>query len=239
MSKPSIPWLRVLAEFVAIFAGVSLSLVADDWRQDREDRTRELQMLAEVAEDLAQDSVELASSLRSMRSWDVASLWANRSAERTSVPPDSILIVIRGFGLLSFYQPVTSGYTGLKASGLLPLIRDESLRRDIIDYFEVQQPLIQQLFEVSQEGWDRWHRQAGRYVDWTAPPEGESMWTSLRHGNPLKTWPELMQDLDFRSHVDWAGLIGGNSAARLLPLMEINGQLRGRILEYIGRQDVL
>ena len=45
MGDQRVPWKRVTAEFLAIFAGVSLSLVADDWRQARVDAAREETLL--------------------------------------------------------------------------------------------------------------------------------------------------------------------------------------------------
>ena len=42
MPSKSIPWSRLGAEFVVIFVGVTLLLLADDWRQDRESRAAEL-----------------------------------------------------------------------------------------------------------------------------------------------------------------------------------------------------
>ena len=48
--------VRALAEGFAIFAGVLLALVADDWRETRSDRREARESLAVVMADLESDS---------------------------------------------------------------------------------------------------------------------------------------------------------------------------------------
>lgn len=52
-------WRRPLAEFLAIFAGVSLSLLADDWRDHRADARAGVAALHLIAADLVRDSTEI------------------------------------------------------------------------------------------------------------------------------------------------------------------------------------
>ncbi len=54
-SGPGLPWKRLIAEFVAITAGVFLGLLADDYRDFRMDRESEKEYLQLLAEDLNRD----------------------------------------------------------------------------------------------------------------------------------------------------------------------------------------
>lgn len=233
MKLTRIPWGRVAAEFLAIFAGITLSLMADDWRQGREEARRESDFLAEIAEDLARDSAELTSLLLQMKSWDAASLWVNRNAERTAIPSDSIFQHLRRFGILSFYQPVRSGYLGLRDAGLLHLLSDPEVRRGIVDYYEVDQPYVEQFFRLVHEGWNRWYQVSSPHIDWVAPEGKETMWVTVTNGVVTSSWAEILADDAIRAHMDWAGLIGGNTATRIQQILSRNRALRQLISAYL------
>lgn len=234
MKRPAASWTRITAEFLAIFAGVTLSLLAEDWRQDREDRKREVEFLSEVSLDLAQDSVELGALLSQMEAWDAASLWVNRNVDRNSVPRDSVFRHLRRFGIISFYQPVRSGYLGLRDAGLLHVLRDGEVRRGIVDYYEVQQPYMEQFFGLVHESWARWYRVSAPHIDWVAPEDRESMWVTVRNGVVTSEWKEILADDAMRGHMDWAGLIGGNTASRIRRVLGRNSSLRQSIAEHTG-----
>jgi hypothetical protein len=239
MSTSRVPWKRVIAEFLAIFAGVTLSLFAEDWRQGREDRQREAEFLAEISQDLARDSTELGSLLAQMESWDAASLWVNRNARQSSMPRDSVFRYLRRFGIISFYQPVRSGYVSIRDAGLLHLLNDGDVRRGIVDYYEVRQPYIEQFFALVFDGWNRWYRISAPHIDWVAPEDRESMWITVRNGVVTSTWAEILADDSMRGHMDWAGLIGGNTAGRIRQVLDGNAALRKSISAYMDPPEPL
>ena len=239
MKTSRVPWKRITAEFLAIFAGITLSLLADDWRQGKEDREREAEFLAEVSQDLVRDSTELRTLLTQMEYWDAASLWVNRNANQASMPPDSMFRYLRRFGIISFYQPVRSGYLGLRDAGLLHLLSEAEVRRGIVYYSEVGQPFMEQSCETVHVGWDRWLRISPLHIDWIAPEDGESMWVTLRNGVVTSEWAEILADDTMRGHMDWAGLIGGNTAWRIRQLLEGNSALRLLISEYLDSPEAL
>ena len=65
----------LLREFLVIFAGVLIALVADDWRTDRDEREQGVQSLRVVEEDLRSDSVELADVFQLAQHHAAASRW--------------------------------------------------------------------------------------------------------------------------------------------------------------------
>jgi hypothetical protein len=239
MNTSHVSWRRITAEFLAIFAGVTLSLLAEDWRQGRENRERESEFLIEISQDLTRDSTELQSLLTQMESWDAASLWANRNDGQTSMPRDSVFRYLRRFGIISFYQPVRSGYLSIRDAGLLHLLSDDDVRRGIVDYYEISQPYIEQFFGMVFDGWDRWYRISAPHIDWVAPEDSESMWVTVRNGVVTSTWAEILADDSMRAHMDWAGLIGGNTASRIRQALDRNSALRKAISEYLDSPEAL
>jgi hypothetical protein len=53
--RSSIPWSRLLAEFIVIVAGVTTALFADEWRAGRIDRELEQELLVRLVEDVQTD----------------------------------------------------------------------------------------------------------------------------------------------------------------------------------------
>jgi len=70
-----IPWIRLLAEFAVIFMGITLSLLADDWRQSRSDLEDERRALQALLVDLAGDSVVLGELQSQAVTHDRAAMW--------------------------------------------------------------------------------------------------------------------------------------------------------------------
>lgn len=230
----AIPWRRIAAEFAVIFVGITLSLAADDWRQGLDDEARELRLLGNIASDLEQDSVELFNLIEAMGRWDAASYWLNANGSRTDLPSDSVLFQLRRFGFVASYQPVSSAYLGVRDGGLIHLLRDDALRARIIDYFEVQQGLIQMFNSRTEDGWNRWFQITAGYLDWVPPEDTATMWVlhqNLRLTQPLSA---LLANPVINQHIDWAGLIGGNTVLLLAPVVQRNTDLRRDLMAYVA-----
>ena len=232
MARATIPWARILAEFVAIFAGVTLSLLADEWREDRQDRAREHEVLQDIVADLKRDSIELAVMSARMVEWDEAAVWVNTHADLPRVREDSAMAHLKVIGQIPFYQPVSSAYSGLRDAGLLYLIEDSQLRNRIVNYFEVQQPFMNQFFAVTHAGWRRWYIITAGHIDWVVPPGSNSIWATLENGE-LQSWQAFVEDPVVMNHVDWAGLIGANTALRIGQVQRVNVDLRSTVASYL------
>ena len=127
---------RYAAEFVVIFLGVWLSLLAEQWRQGREDRESERLALEGLLQDLEVDVADMSGNLkRADRSVEAASqILALRSGiER---PASDLAPMLTELGPCSFPQWNTSQYAALKASGDLNLIKNRVLRASIARYYE-------------------------------------------------------------------------------------------------------
>ncbi len=134
-------WKKIGAEFLAIFAGVVLGLLANSWRQTRQDRVQESFALHEMVADLQADSAELAAVDQRARQWDSAGLWVARH-RGVAVPGDSAVTAVGPLFHIYVYRPQRAAYVGLRDAAELGLVRDRALRRQVVDYFETQQAYV-------------------------------------------------------------------------------------------------
>jgi len=139
MSESPRIWRRGVAEFLAIFLGVTLSFVADDWREDLRDRQEAERVLAGIAADLEYDLVSLRGKIR----LDGASLgverWLLENWEREDLPSDSIEAAWIQVLNVSSYSPIRSEYESASSAGRLQLIENAALRETIVRHYETWQ----------------------------------------------------------------------------------------------------
>ena len=223
---------RVLAEFVIIFLGVTLGLLADDWRQTRGDLEAERLALGELLVDLDADSVELEVLRARGQSWDRGALWVLTSPE-AGIPSDTIGSRVRRLMLITYMQQVRSTYVGLVGAGRLGLIRDAALRRQIVDYYEVDQPYMR---VSSPTGRTRSGKPPANTSPATSP--NPHLIPLLRSGPWNRTkWsvrgPRSRPIPKPGIRLEALGTVGANWAARIDPILVRNGALQEAITTYL------
>ena len=232
----SVPWKRVTAEFVAIFLGVSLSLAGDDWRQHRTDRATERQVLVELAADLLADAAQLEEARHGAQRQDVSAMWLWRRAARPAdAIADSASVHIRQLAFTTTYSPVAIAYVGLKDSGQMRLIRNDSLRRRIAEYYEVYQPDISRFDSRVASAYDELMAVFRRHATITWPDTAASFWPLGDELLFLTSWQDLAADPDFRAVTGGLGAWAASWAARLEDVLLANGELRTAIDTYLER----
>ena len=190
-----VPWLKIAAEFLAIFAGITLSLAADDWRQERADREMEREILLQIYADLKADSAHLDSIRARMVDFEKTVVWLWQHLGDGEIDPAVVIQRFRGLFNYATYQPVTLTYTTLKDGGQMVLVRDYEIRRLIVDYFEVGQSRMlaqdDRVWGVYSDLRVVFHRHFG----WEIPVTEDSFPTDPRFAF-LTSWDELRQDPD-------------------------------------------
>ena len=88
---------RAAVEFLVIFAGVTLGLLADDWRQERQESLEAQRALLLLEDDLVRDSAELAGSRGVLRGHSAATAWIQRNWDRDVVHSDSAGYAFRAY----------------------------------------------------------------------------------------------------------------------------------------------
>jgi hypothetical protein len=136
----SLPYKRLLAELAVIVAGVLIALASDAWWQRRQEQTEARDYL----EQLLVDFQETDRRLRGTIEGDATTLESvHRVVDRANrgvyPPPDSLELPTR----YDQFEPLTGTLTALVESGDLRLIRNDSLRFELVAFLS--------LLDVSQQ----------------------------------------------------------------------------------------
>lgn len=139
---------RGIVNFLAIFLGVSLSFLAEDWREDLNEVEDGLRSLQGIVADINQD-VPTAQTLARIDSTALArGLWLHRNWERDDLPDDSVDAALQALHSGSPYTPVRSEYESAKYAGRLQYLENQALRQDITQLYESSQPLLVHVYDL-------------------------------------------------------------------------------------------
>jgi len=227
-------WRRPVAEFVAIFAGISLSLVAEDWRQSRLDSVEQESALQMILEDLARDSSAIESALGYGRRHEAVSYWVTHHWDDPNIPADSAAAVLRQTMFIGDVQLSTAAYSSLKEANRLALVENDSLRAKIVSYYEETQP--------SFDGWAEavWDSRLGfldrvfSYVLQPLPDSPGRGWPASGPMRLLVPWAEITKD-----PLIYNLMFGYGATAAVMRLngdsaLEANNDLRAAIKQVLG-----
>ena len=225
MTSRTLPWARMGAEFLVVFLGVTLSFIADDWRESRQDKRAEQAALTELSADLQADSVELQAILERMTTWDRSALWLLQRLGDLNVESDSVMARIRDLVHYDIYQSVSSAYVGLKDGGQMALIRDQSLRRSLVDYYEVDQPYMVHFDGRSARDYDAFRDVVSEHLALTVSGLDESLWPvpPMRF---LTSWLAFGADGRTRAALEDTGVGASNWSQRIADVLRANHELR-------------
>lgn len=136
-SRSSGRWRRGLVEMVVIIFSVLVALTLDNWNEERKEALEAAKYLQGFVADLASDSLNLAQRISiAQRSVDAADhLLALRAIGTVDSHPDSVARWLFHVSFLDNFQVYDHTYRDLLSSGGLALIRDRSLRRQIVAYY--------------------------------------------------------------------------------------------------------
>ena len=232
MSRPAV---RFVTEFLVIVAGVTVGLLADDWRQDRELHQEERRFLEDVLTDLADDSVEFTTVRDRFRNWDVGAIRMRAWMERPEIPPDTLRSIANQINGLTTYEPTRSAFERMKASGRMNFLGDRELQRSVGAYYETLQPYLDGLGDnLVQNTFTPW---SATFIEWMMParsPDGDTHWATLENSSTLDwvlivPWNRVRTDPRLPFFLNRLGLYGANVAIRFDEAIEDNHELQVRI----------
>ena len=149
-ARPPLDWLRLLIEFVIVVAGISLSFLLQDLREDHAKRAEEQRYLAGFARDFRSDLDLLRARRESLESM-VSGLRAAQDLEqRKQLDTDALDRAMDAALTYVGFTPSRATYLELRQTGASSLIQDKELLGEIIDLHETAYALA---FE-----WDRINR---------------------------------------------------------------------------------
>ncbi len=227
-AREGVSYRPVVLEFLAIFLGVTLSLMADDWRSSREDRDQEAAILSALAYDLVEEYSELERLQDRMQIWDAAGARLHAELAGSGPPADSVDAYFRPMFYYITYKPVSTAYVNLREGGRLSLIDDPELRSAITAYYEIEQDYMIQFYGIVQDTYFLWRRVAFRHVQ-IVPAELPGSFFPPDRFDYRTSWDAFRQDPEAPALLQDLSLAGANFAVRIEEAMKQNRALRIRL----------
>jgi hypothetical protein len=141
---------KSLFEFFSVFFAVTFAFLLSQWNEDRKDDLTESKILIEIYNGLKRDSLDLALDEKYFKINIDAIKYFNDITNDVEVNNDSLPLYYFYLtrDLLTIQN--TSGYETLKSKGL-EIIKNDSLRKSIIDLYEVTYKLHRKFSEEYDE----------------------------------------------------------------------------------------
>jgi len=136
-----------LIELMIVTLGVSLSLLLNDWREDRRNEEMEIQFL-----NIIQGNLEMDSVLTNQHHFAI-DLFTNSARQmaniNSEVPLDSFNIWLDHISSYSKLQTIDVGFQELSSSGIQ--LTNDSLSRRLLSYYSNQQHLVEEWNKIESE----------------------------------------------------------------------------------------
>lgn len=146
MSKSKSNWRRYFFEFISIFLGVSLAFALNKWNENNNRYESSQKTLLEIRNGLALDKIDFQSNRKGHEHGVYACHYFREYLKGEEVNKDSVVIYFHA--LLRDYISIQnrSGYESLKVKGL-ELVKDDSLRLQIISLYDYYYEIIEKIEE--------------------------------------------------------------------------------------------
>jgi len=150
MITKNFDWRKYLLEFLAIFIGISLAFALDKWNENRREIRSESKILTEMKHGLALDLQDVTENIKGHHAGIRSCNYFKTLIENEPVNLDSLqfhyFMLWRDF--ISIQNK--TGYESLKSKGL-ELIRNDSLRFQIVEIYDFKFEIIEKLEEQYSE----------------------------------------------------------------------------------------
>jgi hypothetical protein len=148
--KNSKNWSKFLIEFISVFIAVVFAFALNNWNDNRKDNNAETKILDEISNGLTKDLDDITLNIRGHEEGVVACKYWRKVINNTEFSQDSVLI--NYFNLTRDFVSIQNkaGYETLKSKGL-ELIKNDSLRLEIISLYEYDFKTLEKLEETYSE----------------------------------------------------------------------------------------
>lgn len=143
-------WRKYLLEFLSIFLAVSFAFILDRWNDERKNSIAENKILEEIYNGLERDSLDIAYDEQYYKIAFRGIEYFNDLIDGQTIESDSLAVFYFFFARESIVVQNKSGYESLKSRGL-ETIKNDSLRRKIINLYEVTYELSRKFNEEYSE----------------------------------------------------------------------------------------
>lgn len=129
-------WLKLILELTAVFIGITAGFFFENFREERANRIQEGKFLSSLVENVEADSTLINSYISSFKTGRDISRRAIMSMDSGRIEKDSAIALM---GLLGSYNDLLledATYESIINSGKLDLIKEYSIREDILKYYQ-------------------------------------------------------------------------------------------------------
>lgn len=143
-------WKKYGFEFLSIFIAVISAFALNNWNENRKDSISESKILAEIANGLEKDLIDIKLNIRGHKEGIAACQYFAKAFAGKDLATDSLMQQF--FNLTRNFVSIqnTAGFETLKSKGL-ELIKNDSLRHKIISLYEYDYNILQKLEEEYSE----------------------------------------------------------------------------------------
>jgi hypothetical protein len=125
-----------LFEVIVIFVGITISFYVDNWKQSNEENKLEIEYLNGFLQDLNLDQKNLEISVSSIEVVNNSSFKLLGGMARKEFEPDSFYFYTAKIIEMNDFKPTMHTYEEIRSNSHLKLIKDDFLRKQIIDLYE-------------------------------------------------------------------------------------------------------
>lgn len=133
--KERIQWKNQIINFVAIVVGVYVAFYLTNRKLESDKRALERQYIQSMLEDLKNDERQLTESTDTLLYYRNLLASLTKHVYSGKIPEDSLSEMIRGLYLYLPFIPRNSTYQTLVASGNIDIVREFSLRQQIVELY--------------------------------------------------------------------------------------------------------
>jgi hypothetical protein len=148
--KNSNNWSKFLIEFISVFIAVVFAFYLNNWNDNRKDNNAEMKILDEISNGLTKDLDDIKLNIHGHEEGIIACKYWRKVINNTEFSQDSVLV--NYLNLTRDFVSINNkaGYETLKSKGL-ELIKNDSLRLEIISLYEYDFKTLEKLEETYSE----------------------------------------------------------------------------------------
>lgn len=234
-------WAEYAAEFLVLFIAVTLGYMAENIRETRIEKHREVAYLTNVHQDIQFDLQNIESVMESNRTRLAAIDSMIGSLEAGTLRTADIYYYVRNLALRATFESSQAGFDQIKAAGGLRLIRNERIVSGIHEY-ERQLHSTMRLEEVREATLAQARFKMAEVTDVRTIHEMSRHQSggTLRFSRPARPYPLVKADRETMNELYNLLVIGLNTNRylneRLLELKQVGQALDAAIMQEYGSQ---
>ena len=130
-----------VGEIVLVVIGILIALQINNWNEEKKDRKKEYKILKEILVDPQISKSDLENDIYVNKKFINTTENLKKHVFERKPQHDSIVFMFLDVSNITQFSPKTSGYQNLKSEGI-NLIRNDSLRKEISNLFEIRFPYL-------------------------------------------------------------------------------------------------